>query len=163
MGIGCYPVQAALLAFNHEEPELVTATGHTREFEDEITDTMASITLLFKNNRMAVLNYLGQDIGAIHSLTIHEAEDKNKIFLPTDFWTPTRIVLPNGHHVEHHLPETIKKPKWINSAGFRYEAIVCREQIMNGKSEHPFMTLENSLQIARIIEQARKQVLSSKH
>jgi hypothetical protein len=33
---------------------------------------------------------------------------------------------------------------------------------MNGKSEHPLMTLENSLQIARIIEEAQKQILASK-
>jgi predicted dehydrogenase len=74
MGIGCYPVQAALIAFNHEEPELVTATGHTREFQGQLTDTMASITLLFKNNRMAVLNCLGQDIESINSLKIYGTE-----------------------------------------------------------------------------------------
>ncbi|CAF1216333.1 unnamed protein product [Rotaria sp. Silwood1] len=161
MGIGCYPIQAALIAFNHEEPELVTATGHTREFQGEITDTMASITLLFKNNRMAVLNCLGEKIGAINSLTIHGTE--GVVSLPTNFWCPTRIVLPNGHHVDHHLPETIKKTNFVNSAGLRYEAIACRDQIMCGKTEHPLMTLENSLQIARIIAQARKQILAAKH
>lgn len=41
--------------------------------------------------------------------------------------------------------------------------MACREQIMNGKVEHPYMTLENSLQIARIIEQARNQILQSKN
>jgi len=34
---------------------------------------------------------------------------------------------------------------------------------MTGKIEHPYMTLENSLQIARIIEEARKQILASKN
>jgi predicted dehydrogenase len=74
MGIGCYPLQAALIAFNHEEPESITATGHTREFQGELTDIMASITLLFKNNRMAVLNCLGQDLAGISSLKIHGTE-----------------------------------------------------------------------------------------
>jgi len=74
MAIGCYAVQAALIAFDHEEPESVTATGHTREFQGEISDTMVSITLLFKNNRMAVLNCLGQDIEGINSLKIHGTE-----------------------------------------------------------------------------------------
>jgi hypothetical protein len=56
----------------------------------------------------------------------------------------------------------MKNTHYTNSAGLRYEAIACREQIMNGKSEHPLMTLENSLQIARIIEEAQKQILASK-
>jgi hypothetical protein len=80
MAIGCYPLQAALIAFDHEEPELIRATGHTREFRGEITDTMACITLLFKNNRMAVLNNLGQDIDSIGSLKIHGTKG-NKLHL----------------------------------------------------------------------------------
>ncbi len=83
--------------------------------------------------------------------------------LPNYFWCPTGIVLPNGHHVDHHLPDTKKKTNFIHSAGLRYEAIACRDQIMSGKTEHPFMTLEHSLQIARIIEEARKQVLAPKN
>ena len=55
----------------------------------------------------------------------------------------------------------MKDTNFTNSAGLRYEAIACREQILNGQSEHPYMTLENSLQIARIIEQARQQISAS--
>ena len=71
MGIGCYPVQAALIAFDHEEPESVIAAGHTREFQGALTESTATITLLFKNNRMAVLNCLGEGIEAINSLSIY--------------------------------------------------------------------------------------------
>lgn len=78
MGIGCYPIQAALIAFDHEEPESVVATGFTREYQGELTDTMATIVLLFKNNRMAVLNCLGEDMGAIHSLKVHGTEGMEK-------------------------------------------------------------------------------------
>ena len=72
------------------------------------------------------------------------------------------MTLLNGEQVEYKLPETMKATNYTNSAGLRYEAIACREQIMNGQTEHPFMTLENSLQIARIIDEARKQILASK-
>jgi hypothetical protein len=85
------------------------------------------------------------------------------ISLPTHFWCPTRIILPNGHQVDHPLPETMKTTNYTNSAGLRYEAMACRDQIMKGENEHPFMTLENSLQIARIVEEVRKQVLASNH
>ncbi len=85
------------------------------------------------------------------------------ISLPDHFWCPTGIILPNGHRIDHHLPETIKKTNYTHSAGLRYEAIACRDQIMSGKTEHPYMTLENSLQIARIIEEARRQILATKH
>jgi hypothetical protein len=57
----------------------------------------------------------------------------------------------------------MKATNYEHSAGLRYEAIACRDQIMSGKHEHPFMTLENSLQIARIIETARKQVLTAEN
>lgn len=56
----------------------------------------------------------------------------------------------------------MKDTNFTHSAGLRYEAIACREQILQGQSEHPYMTLENSLQIARIIERAREQIGSSK-
>jgi hypothetical protein len=88
---------------------------------------------------------------------------KGVVSIPTYFWSPTQIVLPNGDNVDYDLPETIKKTNYEHSAGLRYEAIACREQIMSGQTEHPFMTLENSLQIARIIEEVRRQVLTSKH
>ncbi|CAF1034337.1 unnamed protein product [Adineta steineri] len=89
-------------------------------------------------------------------------ELKRVINMPTLFWCPTKMTLPNDHIVEHHLPQTIKPTNYTNSAGLRYEAIACRDEIMNGKTEHPFMTLEHSLQIARIIEEARKQMLTPK-
>ncbi len=74
MAIGCYPIQAALIAFDHEEPESIVAAGHTRQYQGELADTMASITLLFKDNRMAVLNCLGENIEPINSLKIHGTE-----------------------------------------------------------------------------------------
>ena len=80
MGIGCYPIQAALIAFNHEEPISIKASGHTRMFEGELTDTMASITLLFKDNGMAVLNCLGDDAEQINSLTIYGTKGNRKVF-----------------------------------------------------------------------------------
>jgi len=84
MGIGCYPLQAALIAFNHEEPESIVATGFTREFQGQLTDTMGTIILLYKKNRMAVLSCIGEDnIGGINSLRIHGTEGQKfcKFFL----------------------------------------------------------------------------------
>lgn len=71
MGIGCYVVQAALIAFDHEEPESVHAVGTTDTVNGEKTDRMVTIVLRFKNNRMAVLNCLGENIAPINSLVIH--------------------------------------------------------------------------------------------
>jgi predicted dehydrogenase len=71
MAIGCYPIQAALLAFDHEEPVSVIASGQTQIFQGELTDRMATVTLVFKNGRMAVLNCHGEDIESVSSLTIY--------------------------------------------------------------------------------------------
>lgn len=81
--------------------------------------------------------------------------------MPTHFWCPTKITLPDGQTVESKLPETAKPTYYVNSAGLRYEAIAVRDQIINGQTEHPWMTPENSIQIARIIESARNQILAS--
>lgn len=81
MGIGCYPIQAALIAFDHEEPVAVVSAGHTQDYQGGKTDIMATIILLFKNNRMAVLNCLGQQISEINSLTIYGTEGKKVLFI----------------------------------------------------------------------------------
>ncbi|CAF1192929.1 unnamed protein product [Adineta ricciae] len=159
MAIGCYPIQAALIAFNHEEPESIRAVGHTKEHENQLSDRMVSIILLYKDNRMAVLTCLGEDIESVSSLKIYGTE--GVVSIPSHFWSPTQIILPNGQIIEDPLPETMKKTNFEHSAGLRYEAMACREQILNENTEHPLMTLENSLQISRIIEECRRQILDS--
>lgn len=180
MSIGCYPIQAALIAFDHEEPIEVRAVGYTKENEGETTDSMANITLIFKDNRMAVLNCLGQNIESINSLTIYGTKGffffltivlfktfvlyrfSGVVRIPDHFWCPTQIFLPNGERKESPLPSTMKETNFEHSAGLRYEAIACREQILQGQTEHPLMTHEQSLQITRILQSAREQILSKR-
>jgi len=160
MSIGCYPLQAALLAFQHEQPEKVIASGHVRKLENgELSDSTANITLLFKNNRMAVLNIIGTDMDEINSLRIYGS--KGTIEIPNYFWNASEIKLPTGEVIVKPLPVAEKPTYFARSVGLRYEAIACREYIMAGKTEHPFMTQEHSLMFAKIIEEARRQILES--
>jgi hypothetical protein len=85
------------------------------------------------------------------------------IRLPDHFWCPTQIRLVNGQIIQSPLPETMKATNYDHSAGLCYEAMACREQIINGNTEHPFMTHEHSLQIARIVQMARTQILACVH
>ena len=78
MCIGCYPIQAALIAFNHEEPESIIATGYKAANQGKVTDRMASITLKYSNQRLAVLNCLGESIQPINSLKIHGTAGNRK-------------------------------------------------------------------------------------
>lgn len=71
MLIGCYPIQAALLAFNHEEPETVIAVGHTKEYQGKQNDTLVTLILKYSNGRQAILNSLGEDVEGINSLKIY--------------------------------------------------------------------------------------------
>lgn len=174
MSIGCYPIQAALVAFDHEEPIEVRAVGHTKDNGGETSDSMSNITLIFKDNRMAVLNVLGQNIEAINSLSIYGTKGFSipaplpplirsfvlgVVRIPDYFWCPTQIILPNGERRQSPLPSTMRETNFEHSAGLRYEAIACREQILQGHTEHPFMTHEHSLQINRILQSARRQIL----
>ncbi len=78
MCIGCYPIQAALIAFNHEEPESIIATGFKGESQGKITDRTATIILKYSNQRLAVLNCLGEAIEPINSLRIHGTKGNRK-------------------------------------------------------------------------------------
>lgn len=71
MLIGCYPIQAALVAFNHEEPVDVIAVGHTKEYQGKQNDTLVTIVLKYSNGRQAVLNSLGENVEGINSLKVY--------------------------------------------------------------------------------------------
>ncbi|CAF1563017.1 unnamed protein product, partial [Didymodactylos carnosus] len=159
MASGIYPIQVALLAFNHEEPEKIIASGHTKKnIDDEISDSMSTITLLYKKNRMAVLTNVGEDIEAVGSLKVYGT--KGVISIPKCIWCPTELNMSGANTIVKPLPALEKATNFMNSVGLRYEAIAVREAILCGKTEHSYMKYEHSLLISKIMDETRRQIIA---
>ena len=69
------------------------------------------------------------------------------------------LELKNGEMVEFPLPETSRHPfNFLNSAGLGYEAQHVRECLLKGLKESPAVSHTETLTIAELMEEVRKQV-----
>lgn len=149
--IGIYPIQLACLAFDHEKPIKITATGHLM---DTGVDESCSITLLFSGGRFAVINM--STITTMYAPT-HLVGDKGVMQIPHFSWCPSELILPNGEVAKFPYPECAET-NFQNSVGLRYQAESAYEAISNGWIEHPYVTHDHSRLICQIMDEARKQL-----
>jgi len=151
LDLGIYTIQVAQLVFNGEMPKVV-ASGHLGE---DGVDESASITLIYKNGRTATL--------ITHSRVKLNNEalivgTKGSLKLPYPMWTATELVTPSGVK-SFSLPVGAKHPfNFTNSANMAFESGHVRECLLAGKTESPLVSLDESMTLAAIMEQARKQI-----
>lgn len=74
------------------------------------------------------------------------------------FWCPTSIIDVDGTEKTWPLPEAKYEFKYMNSAGLRYEAEEARKCIRDGKKQSDNVSHNESLVIARIQDEIRKQI-----
>lgn len=74
------------------------------------------------------------------------------------FWCPTTIVDVDGTEKTWPLPEAKYEFNFKNSCGLRYEAEEVRKCIRAGKKESENVTHNESLLIAHIEDEIRKQI-----
>ncbi|XP_076296422.1 trans-1,2-dihydrobenzene-1,2-diol dehydrogenase [Lasioglossum baleicum] len=150
LDLGVYPIQFACLVYNHEVPQTVKASGCLNE---DGVDISTSASLQYKGNRTATVLF--------HSKVNMPNEayvmgTKGMIKIP-EFWCPSKLEV-NGKVLEAPLPKTDKKFNFINSVGLRYEAEEARKCILKGLIESPKVSHSNSLLIAQLEDELRKQV-----
>ncbi|CAD5123568.1 unnamed protein product [Dimorphilus gyrociliatus] len=149
LDLGCYLIQLALLVFG-EKPIKITASGHL--FESGV-DSLASYTLLFKNggaaNLLSTCTVEMKNVGRIFGT-------KGSIEFPK-FHAPTEIETPSGKK-SFDLPNISKPMNFPNSTGFCYEAQAVREALLQGKTEHELMPLNDTISIAEIMEEILAQI-----
>lgn len=149
LDLGCYLVQLALLVFG-EKPIKITASGHL--FESGV-DKTTSFTLLFKDGGVANL---------ICTCTVW-LENTARIVGTNGtiefgvFHAPTEMKTPSGKKA-FKLPQLDRKPVFENSEGLCYEAQAVREAILAGKNEHEFISHDESVRIAEVLEEILNQV-----
>lgn len=74
------------------------------------------------------------------------------------FWCPPSLTDVDGTEKQWPLPEAKHDFNFINSCGLRYEADEVRKCIRDGKTESENVTHNESLLIAHIEDEIRKQI-----
>ncbi|KAI8506774.1 hypothetical protein Bbelb_152150 [Branchiostoma belcheri] len=150
LDLGIYVIQFATMVFGGEEPEDITTSGH---LSDGGVDEIVTVVLKYSGNRMATLLCC---MSAVVANEAYVCGTKASLKIP-NFWCPTEVISPEGTH-EFPLPPPEKPLNFKNSTGMRYEAMEVRRCLQEGLIESPLMTHAMSLQIAGILDQARKVV-----
>jgi len=152
LDLGVYTVQLAQLVYGGDQPA-VTATGHLGQGD---CDESASISLTYSEGRTATL--------VIHSRVNLPNEaviigTKGTLKLSAPMWTATELVYPDGSKKSFPLPQGSKHGfNFLNSANFAHEAEHVRQCIKGGRTESNLLSLDETLTIAKIMEEARQQI-----
>jgi len=151
LDLGIYCVQLAQLAMGKEKPEKVLATGHLGSGG---CDESTSATLLYSGGRTATL---------VTSALVKLPNEgivvgtKGTLKLRYPMWTATELETPEGTK-SWELPSGAKHDfNFMNSHNMMYEAQHVRECLLAGKLESPLISLDETLTIAEILEDIRKQ------
>jgi len=150
MDVGCYCVQFATFVFGTEIPLKICAAGHLKDGIDESTST----TLIYSEGRTAtLLTHYGVQLPR----DAYIVGSKGTLKVPCPFWCPAVLHTPNGN-IEKPVPPSDKKFNFSGSAGLIYEIEEVRRCILQGLTESPLMTLDDSLVISKISDSIRSQV-----
>jgi len=94
--------------------------------------------------------------------------DKGRLEIPNRFWCPDKLIKTIITSTEQSPPITYSHPMpkppndalicYSNSSGLSYELAAVRETIINGELENSIMSLDESLTIARILDEIRRQL-----
>jgi len=160
LDLGIYTIQIAQLAMQAEKPSKIAAIGH---LNDEGVDVAISASMMYSRGRTATLVTSSQAKLSNDAVIIGT---KGMIKVLEPFWCTTEIEvcrnisrtetksekfsweLPQGAKLEYNFP---------NSNNLAHEAQHVRDCILAGKLESPLLTLDETLVIAEIMEDIRKQ------
>ncbi|CAH2319070.1 trans-1,2-dihydrobenzene-1,2-diol dehydrogenase [Pelobates cultripes] len=151
LDIGCYCIQFALMAFNGEKPESITAKGFLHETG---VDETVTIIIQFAGKRQAILT-CSIAVELPNQAVI--SGTKGTIQIPSFFWCPTSLIV-NGKETNYPVPPTTKYLHFLNSTGLSYQAEHVRQCLLKGLKESPVMSLAESEFLASIMEEVHKQL-----
>lgn len=150
LNLGVYVIQICQWAFR-EAPKSITAIGKLNE---EGIDIEMSAEITYGDNKVGIIKTSATNT-LKNSATI--VGTKGQITLPS-FWSPTTIIDIDGSEKTWPLPSAKFEFNFINTCGLRYEADEVRRCIRAGKMESDNVTHNDSLIIAHIEDEIRKQI-----
>lgn len=150
LDLGVYTIQVTLWAFR-AAPTKIVAKGQLNE---EGVDMEMVAELHFPNGgvgkmKTSALSKQGNKAvirGTKGTITLH------------DFWCPLELTDIDGSQKEFSLPKAPHPFNLFNSCGLRYEAEEARQCINSGRLESSSVPHSESLLIARIQDEIRKQI-----
>jgi len=157
LATGCYPIMLASWVFKGQRPVKITAHGGLGEKK---TDLWASVTLEYPN-AIAQLFYTGL---TSTPNTASISGPKGHLRLPEFFWSPSKLVkeIQGGKSelLEFPVPGSgfNQKYNYPNSNGLFYEADHVYQCLKEGKLESDVMSLDESLLLAGIFDEIRRQL-----
>lgn len=150
LDLGVYTIQAILWAFR-AAPTKIVANGKLNE---DGVDVEVNAELHFANGGIAKMK-----TSALQKLvnTAVVRGSKGTMTLH-DFWCPLLLTDIDGSRKEYTLPEARHPFNFHNSCGLRFEAEEVRQCIAAGKLESATVPHSESLLIARIQDEIRRQI-----
>lgn len=152
LDLGVYVIQLAQWCFGGRAPTAITATG---TLNADGCDT----------SMQAELRYADGGQARIETSALRECRNeavirgsRGTVRVP-DFWCPTRVVAADGTEKSWApLPEGRHEFNFKNSAGLSFEADEVRRRIQAGELQSPSVSHAESVQIARIEDEIRRQI-----
>ena len=144
LDVGVYGINFSIMHFGTEIERIESSV----QFTDTGVDGMESITLFYKNGRMAVLTH-----------GIYARSDRKGIFYgDKGYMVVENINNPQSvsvYDMEDNLIKRIDVPEQIS--GYEYQFIECMEKIKNKQIESDSMPLSDSIFVMEVMDSIRKQ------
>ena len=152
LNFGVYCLSFASMVFGGETPESIHAWG---QLTKEGTDELAAITMIYKGGRIAQLT-----CSRVINMTCEGVVcgTKGDVKILDYVLCPTKLESSAGVKKEYPLPKTTLPLNYLNSTGLRYEAEEVRRCLAEGKKESDVMPHKESLLMAKMMEEALKQI-----
>uniref|UniRef100_A0A8C7STZ7 Trans-1,2-dihydrobenzene-1,2-diol dehydrogenase n=1 Tax=Oncorhynchus mykiss TaxID=8022 RepID=A0A8C7STZ7_ONCMY len=151
LDIGVYTLQFVLMVFNGERPESIHATGVL--LNSGVDESMV-VVMKFPRNRLACC-FFSIAVSLPNDATISGTTGTIRVLGPMH--CPTTLEV-NGKTTQYPLPEPSLPLNFTNSTGLRYEAEEVRQCLLKGLKESPRMSQADSLLLAEVMDEARRQV-----
>ena len=144
LDVGVYGVNFALMHFGEEIERVESSVQMT----ESGVDAMETITIFYKNGRMAVLTH-----------GIYGRSDRKGIFYgDKGYMIVENINNPQSvsvYDTEDRLIKEICVPKQIS--GYEYQFEECRQRIMDGETESLSMPLDETIRMMELMDSVRAQ------
>jgi len=144
LDLGVYPIAFASLIFG-KEPVEAMGTAHIGE---QGSDEQGAALLQYNDGALADITF------ALRTETVNDAfihGTDGYIHIDEIFAVPHRVTL---YDKERNVAETLEEP--VRGQGLAYEAEEVMRCLHEGLTESPFMPLDESLRIMRIMDRIRK-------
>ncbi|XP_054709563.1 trans-1,2-dihydrobenzene-1,2-diol dehydrogenase-like isoform X1 [Uloborus diversus] len=152
LDLGIYPLNAVSMIYD-EKPVEIASVGHLNE---DGVDLAMSSSLKYSKNRTATVTTSG--ITELPNELVITGT-RGRIKVPNSMYAPEEILVsPDEKQHKFSLPSTLLPGNFPNSSGLRYEAVEVTECLKKGKLESSIMPLKDSLMLAEIMDEIRKQI-----